>query len=96
MGTDAKRASLRSETSGRRKWAFTVFLGIMLLHCLAILLFTRGFLLTRSELSQYSKCEDISEYPCFTPPRDDGKSNASCWSKPAVDRLVIIVFDALR
>ncbi|KAL3621584.1 hypothetical protein CASFOL_036496 [Castilleja foliolosa] len=74
-------------------WAFFAFLGIMLLHGLAILLFTRGFLLTRTELSQYSKCNDIDESPCF-PPNDH--SNRSCWTKPVVNRLVIIVLDALR
>ncbi|KAL9144261.1 hypothetical protein ABFS82_14G285300 [Erythranthe guttata] len=77
------------------KWAFCAFLGIMLLHILAILLFTRGFLLTRSELSQYSQCSDVDESPCFSPPRDQ-TSNGSCWNKPVVDRLVIIVLDAIR
>ncbi|EYU22362.1 hypothetical protein MIMGU_mgv1a0214782mg, partial [Erythranthe guttata] len=77
------------------KWAFCAFLGIMLLHILAILLFTRGFLLTRSELSQYSHCSDVDESPCFSPPRDQ-TSNGSCWNKPVVDRLVIIVLDAIR
>ncbi|XP_042065127.1 GPI ethanolamine phosphate transferase 3-like isoform X4 [Salvia splendens] len=80
--------------SGRR-WAFAAFLGIMLLHSLAILLFTRGFLLTRTELSQYSECNDVVESPCFLPPRDQN-TNGSCWSKPVVGRLVIIVLDALR
>lgn len=77
------------------RWAFTAFMGIMLLHSLAILLFTRGFLLTRSELPQSSQCEDIAESPCF-PPHHDQNANKSCWTKPIVDRLVIIVLDALR
>lgn len=81
--------------SGRR-WAFTAFLGIMLLHCFAILLFTRGFLLTRTELSQYSQCNDVVESPCFPPPPRDQNANGSCWTKPVVDRLVIIVLDAIR
>ncbi|KAG8373901.1 hypothetical protein BUALT_Bualt11G0073400 [Buddleja alternifolia] len=92
----AKWAFWMSENWGGRKWAFSVFLGIMLLHSLAVLLFTRGFLLTRSELSQYSQCDDISNSPCFPPPPHDQNANTSCWTKPAVDRLVIIVLDALR
>ncbi|KAL3835129.1 hypothetical protein ACJIZ3_009865 [Penstemon smallii] len=91
----SRRAFWRSENWGGWEWALAVFLGIMLLHSLAILLFTRGFLLTRSELSKYSQCEDISESPCF-PPNHDQNANASCWTKPAVDRLVIIVLDAIR
>ncbi|GFP87160.1 GPI ethanolamine phosphate transferase 3 [Phtheirospermum japonicum] len=81
-------------TAGKQGiWAFVVFLGIMLLHGLAIFLFTRGFLLTRTELSQYSKCNDIAESPCF-PPKDQS-ADRSCWTKPVVNRLVIIVLDAL-
>ncbi|PIN13319.1 Glycosylphosphatidylinositol anchor synthesis protein [Handroanthus impetiginosus] len=90
-----KWVSGRSENWGGWKWAFSVFLGIMLLHSLAILLFTRGFLLTRSELSQYSQCNDVEQSPCFAPPHEQNASR-SCWTKPAVDRLVIIVLDALR
>ncbi|XP_051126455.1 uncharacterized protein LOC127248244 isoform X2 [Andrographis paniculata] len=78
-----------------RKWGFALFLGIMLIHCLAILFFTKGFLLTRSELSQYSQCEDAAESPCFSHPRD-GNGSGGCWTKPAVGRLVVIVLDALR
>ncbi|KAI3459896.1 hypothetical protein Pfo_016559 [Paulownia fortunei] len=94
MGMSAKWAFGRSENWGAWKWAFAAFLGIMLLHSLAILLFTRGFLLTRTELSQYSQCNDVAESPCFPP--DDQNANRSCWTKPIVDRLVIIVLDALR
>ncbi|GFQ02754.1 GPI ethanolamine phosphate transferase 3 [Phtheirospermum japonicum] len=83
MGTAAKQGI----------WAFVAFLGIMLLHGLTIFLFSRGFLLTRTELSQYSKCNDIAESPCF-PPKDQN-ANRSCWTKPVVNRLVIIVLDAL-
>lgn len=87
--------SEKSENWSGRKWAFNAFLGIMLLHGLAIFLFTKGFLLTRSELSQHSECKDIAESPCFPPPHDRN-ANGGCWTKPVVDRLVIIVLDALR
>ncbi|KAL6578210.1 hypothetical protein OROMI_010538 [Orobanche minor] len=91
MGTAAKWGFWRSAIWGGWSWAF---LGIMVLHGLAILLFTRGFLLTRTELSQYSKCNDIAESPCFPP--NDQSAETSCWTKPVVNRLVIIVLDALR
>ncbi|KAL8258655.1 hypothetical protein R6Q59_026608 [Mikania micrantha] len=72
-----------------RRWAFTVFLSLLVLHCVAILFFTSGFLLTRTELPYHSHCSDVSRSPC-------GLQNLTCWTKPAVDRIVIIVLDALR
>lgn len=92
--------SAMSENCGHLKWKWrsaTMFLSLFLLHALAILLFTRGFLLTRSELSEYSQCDDVYQSPCFSPPKNDNQTkDGSCWTKPAVDRLVIIVLDALR
>ncbi|XP_042520572.1 GPI ethanolamine phosphate transferase 3 [Macadamia integrifolia] len=98
-------------------WPFFL---ILILHCVAILFFTRGFLLTRTELSSFSHCADVSHSPCF-PHHSPDPSNSSfssssspsrnlsvtdrvevddrngrCWTRPAVDRLVIIVLDALR
>lgn len=108
------------ENWGWRRWAFAVFSGIMLLHIVAILLFTRGFLLTRTELSQYSQCSDVFQSPCLSPldlepkkpekfEEKNGTSNdyhrnqtvmhpqgQVCWNKPAVDRVIIIILDALR
>ncbi|KAE8704275.1 hypothetical protein F3Y22_tig00110458pilonHSYRG00397 [Hibiscus syriacus] len=63
---------------------------IMFLHIIAILIFTKGFLLTRTELPHSSRCSDISQSPCHS------SSSSSCWTKPAVDRLIIIILDALR
>lgn len=62
----------------------------MFLHIIAILIFTKGFLLTRTELPHSSQCSDLSQSPCLS------SSSSSCWTKPAVDRLIIIVLDALR
>uniref|UniRef100_A0A6N2MUH0 Uncharacterized protein n=2 Tax=Salix viminalis TaxID=40686 RepID=A0A6N2MUH0_SALVM len=64
---------------------------ILVVHVFAILIFTRGFLLTRTELPYYSHCSDVSQSPCFT----SSNTNHS-WNTPAVDRLVIIVLDAIR
>ncbi|KAI8565927.1 hypothetical protein RHMOL_Rhmol03G0298800 [Rhododendron molle] len=101
----------RREVAKRRRggiWPFlTIFFLILVLHFVAILLFTRGFLLTRTELPNYSNCSDVSQSPCVQPPpslpnQEDGYwRNATlnkqhCWTKPAIDRLVIIILDALR
>uniref|UniRef100_A0A0D9XI49 Uncharacterized protein n=1 Tax=Leersia perrieri TaxID=77586 RepID=A0A0D9XI49_9ORYZ len=75
------------ESHGRRRAWPLMFVAILLLHSLAIFLFTRGFLLTRTELDVHSHRDDqtgISPGGCST------------WPRPAVDRLVIIVLDALR
>ncbi|PSR97833.1 GPI ethanolamine phosphate transferase [Actinidia chinensis var. chinensis] len=99
----------RTEEKGRI-WPFlSIFFLILVLHLVAILLFARGFLLTKTELPYYSKCSDISQSPCFQPPhslplsdkrdtphRHPNINNERCWTKPAIDRLVIIVLDALR
>lgn len=71
---------------------------LTMLHVVGILIFTRGFLLTRTELPYYSNCSDVSESPCFTGQSNpyQNQSNSHCWTRPAVDRLVIIVLDALR
>ncbi|CAL9048922.1 uncharacterized protein LOC103978910 isoform X1 [Musa acuminata AAA Group] len=100
------------ETAGGSKWSLIrPFLVILLVHSLAIYLFTRGFLLTRTELASFSHCSDLTHSPCssissshrrsnFTPPPDESPDelhqDRRCWTKPAVDRLVIIVLDALR
>ncbi|RRT62152.1 hypothetical protein BHE74_00009716 [Ensete ventricosum] len=99
-------------TAGGSKWSLIrPFLVILLIHSLAIYLFTRGFLLTRTELASYSHCSDLTHSPCSsisysrrrsnsTPPPDESPDelhqDRRCWTKPAVDRLVIIVLDALR
>ncbi|KAI3736037.1 hypothetical protein L6452_15569 [Arctium lappa] len=88
----------RNTSWGGRRSAFMVFFSVLLLHCVAILLFTSGFLLTRTELPHYSHCSDVSQSPCGLPDRSPQSDHdgATCWTKPAVDRLVIIVLDALR
>lgn len=78
-------------------WPFFL---ILFIHVIGILLFTRGFLLTRTELPHHSNCSDVSLSPCIPPSSPSSSSsqagNAACWTKPAIDRLVIIIFDALR
>ncbi|KAF7825759.1 GPI ethanolamine phosphate transferase 3 isoform X2 [Senna tora] len=99
MGRDM--GSQRKNRSGKWEHIWPLWL-TLLLHMLAIFLFTRGFLLTRTELPYYSNCSDVSQSPCFSSSSDGffnrstNYSDAPCWTKPAVNRLVIIVLDALR
>ncbi|XP_057979081.1 GPI ethanolamine phosphate transferase 3 isoform X2 [Malania oleifera] len=105
-----------SEKWGRRRngkwgqmWLFLFVITVV--HGVAILIFTRGFLLTRTELPFSSHCSDVSQSPCFSSssiPSSNSSANhhettssshhkrPRCWTKPAIDRLVIIVLDALR
>jgi hypothetical protein len=76
---------------GRRWWMKWYSWAILVAHVFAILIFTRGFLLTRTELPYYSHGSDISQSPCFS-----STSTNHSWNKPVVDRLVIIVLDAIR
>ncbi|XP_062111849.1 uncharacterized protein LOC133823217 isoform X2 [Humulus lupulus] len=76
-----------------------VYWVILGLHVLAILLFTKGFLLTRTELPYYSNCSDVTESPCFFCSHTDANLNQThhhCWTKPVVSRVLIVVLDALR
>ncbi|CAL4964450.1 unnamed protein product [Urochloa decumbens] len=66
-----------------------LFVAILAVHSLAVYLFTRGFLLTRTELDLHSSRDD-------RPPQGDVPTGCASWPAPAVDRLVIIVLDALR
>ncbi|KAM3273023.1 hypothetical protein ACQJBY_042819 [Aegilops geniculata] len=81
----AAPASRRRGSSWGRSWPL-LFVAILALHSLAIYLFTRGFLLTRTELDLHSHRDD----------RTGVSPGCSYWPQPAVDRLVIVVLDALR
>ncbi|GAA6040378.1 hypothetical protein JCM8097_007587 [Rhodosporidiobolus ruineniae] len=57
------------------------------LHSIALLLFTRGFLLTRQALPDINDCDPISA---------SGNLDASCSLPPTHDKLIFLVVDALR
>ncbi|KAL0735691.1 hypothetical protein Bca4012_011901 [Brassica carinata] len=77
-----------------KKW---IPLAFLLIHSVAILIFTRGFLLTRTELPFHSTCSDASLSPCLSnSDHNHNQKQPKCWTKPVVDRVVIIVLDALR
>ncbi|XP_051185287.1 uncharacterized protein [Lolium perenne] len=81
----AAPARHRREPTRGRSWPL-IFVAILAVHSLAIFLFTRGFLLTRTELDLHSHRDD----------RTGVSPGCSSWPPPAVDRLVIVVLDALR
>ncbi|XP_020226813.1 GPI ethanolamine phosphate transferase 3 isoform X3 [Cajanus cajan] len=86
-----KQSETTSLVAERGKWGYTWPLWTtLLLHLLAVFLFTAGFLLTRTELPHRSHCSDVSHSPCLS------SNNGSCWTKPAANRLVLVVLDALR
>jgi len=66
-----------------------LFVAILAVHSLAVYLFTRGFLLTRTELDLHSSRDDLS-------PQGNVSPGCASWPPAAVDRLVIVVLDALR
>ncbi|BGP44443.1 mannose-ethanolamine phosphotransferase gpi13 [Rhodotorula kratochvilovae] len=60
---------------------------LALLHGVALLLFTRGFLLTRKALPDINDCNPIAP---------SGNLDASCSLPPTHDKLIFLVVDALR
>lgn len=81
-----------------KHWVFLALVLGAALQLLGAYLFSKGFMLTRVELQDASTCEL---------PRVDGDRDAElwgpmeqlsggCWTKRAVDRVVLLVVDALR
>jgi len=62
---------------------------LLLVYAVGILLFTRGFLLTRVALSTNSTCEKEAG-------KNDTPISGSCSVEPRFRRAVLIVIDALR
>jgi len=60
---------------------------LALLHGVALVLFTRGFLLTRKALPNINDCSPVAP---------SGNLDASCSLPPTHDKLVFLVVDALR
>ncbi|BGP12429.1 hypothetical protein JCM10213_007005 [Rhodosporidiobolus nylandii] len=60
---------------------------LAVLHTIALLLFTRGFLLTRKALPDINDCNPISP---------SGNLDAACSLPPTHDKLIFLVVDALR
>ncbi|XP_061409859.1 LOW QUALITY PROTEIN: GPI ethanolamine phosphate transferase 3-like [Lethenteron reissneri] len=70
---------------------------LCLLYCTGLWVFTRGFLLNRSEIVRNSSCADFPAPPGLPTPPGSATPNRSCWSVPArYRRAVLVVIDALR
>ncbi|KAJ4749279.1 GPI ethanolamine phosphate transferase 2 [Rhynchospora pubera] len=75
---------------------------VLCLHCLGVYLFTRGFLLTRTELSAFSLPSDLlqAQAPCCSesdlPSTTSTDQDLPGWTPPTVDRVLILIVDALR
>lgn len=62
---------------------------IVCLQCLSVFFFCRGYLLSRIELQQHSRCDD--PIPATRPNGTD-----VCWTEAAYDKVVVVVVDGLR
>lgn len=58
-----------------------------------LLLFARGFLLTRVELKGESGCDDAAH---LTPQREPRAEGAGCWAEAPVRKVVVLIIDGLR
>jgi len=67
---------------------------LLTVYAIGILLFTRGFLLTRIALSKNSTCDVAGN--SSTPGTAGSVNNHSCSGDPRFRRAVLIVIDALR
>lgn len=68
--------------------------GVLLLGVLrltAVLLFCRGYLLSRRELASRSHCTDFARQSLF-----NKTSPGQCWRASSYDRLILLVIDGLR
>ncbi|KAG6516808.1 hypothetical protein ZIOFF_027288 [Zingiber officinale] len=84
--------------AGGTKWSMIrPFLVLFLLHTLAIYFFTRGFLLTRTELDSFSHCSDLAQSPCSLPFPNSSSDAPIGSSSSCSTRLVqqFLVFDLL-
>lgn len=95
-----RRALRASKRAAERQSAFTkahVLLGLffawlLVLHCVGIWFFTRGFLLTRLVLERESECSVSPEGIV------DGSAGgeSGCWHGKKFEKAVVVVIDALR
>ncbi|GAQ80076.1 phosphatidylinositol glycan class O [Klebsormidium nitens] len=111
-----------------RSQTVPLLLWLLALHVVGLLIFTKGFLLTRVELDLYSGCTDFpthhysnqytTEETCrlvedaspdgasskFKTRPDDAveeqlqipRRQSGCWSTPKVQKVVILIIDAMR
>lgn len=67
------------------------------LYVVGIFLFTRGFLLKRLVINEYSDCTEIPDMLLDQQPSRKVKSTGEgCWMKKTHQKAVILIIDALR
>ena len=71
-----------------------VFLSISFLYAVGILFFTRGFLLKRLVIDEYSDCSENVSY--YLSDQQQSSNIEGCWLKKKHAKAVIIIIDALR
>ena len=71
-----------------------LFLSVSFLYAVGILLFTRGFLLKRLVIDEYSDCSENVTY--YLSDRQQSSNIEGCWLKKRHAKAVIIIIDALR
>lgn len=70
---------------------------ISFLYVVGIFLFTRGFLLKRLVMNEYSDCTEIPDMlPDQQQSRKIKSTSEGCWTKTTHKKAVILIIDALR
>ena len=70
-----------------------LFCSVSLLYVVGIFFFTRGFLLKRLVINEYSEC---SEFPHLLSDQQHSSNTEGCWLKKRHGKAVILIIDALR
>ena len=70
-----------------------LFLSVSFLYIVGIFFFTRGFLLKRLVINEYSDCKGI---PHFLPDKQHSSNIEGCWLRRRHAKAVILIIDALR
>ena len=70
---------------------------VSFLYVVGIFLFTRGFLLKRLVINEYSDCTEIPDMlPDQQQSRKTKSTGEGCWTKKTHKKAVILIIDALR
>ncbi len=85
----------RAAFAAQRPSPVHVAILLTLCHLVAIAVFLKGYLLTRFELPNVSRCRN-PELSWYNSHIKDVHNQSSCWSEPAFDRTVVFIVDALR
>lgn len=70
-----------------------LFLSVSFLYFVGIFFFTRGFLLKRLVINEYSDCKGI---PHLLPDQQHSNNIEGCWLRRRHAKAVILIIDALR